>query len=93
MAAKEMAAAMGKLSKYDISGWPLGWKFYYKSGSVEWANLVGVLITAILLSFGAPFWFERLKEVLKLKDTLSKGIKPEEDKSGEKKSLRKQTGE
>ena len=77
-ALKKAEAVMGKLSKYDISGWPQGKEFYFKDGSVEWSNVIGVLFTGILLSFGAPFWFERLKEVVKLKDTLSKGIKPEE---------------
>ena len=30
-----------------------------------------VLITALLLTFGAPFWFERLQDVAKLRDALS----------------------
>jgi hypothetical protein len=30
-------------------------------------NLAGVAISAVLLSMGAPFWFEILKDLLKLK--------------------------
>jgi hypothetical protein len=45
---------------------------------VQWGNVIGVLVTAILLSFGAPFWFERLKNVVKFKDALSKGLKMED---------------
>jgi hypothetical protein len=36
-------------------------------------RIIGVLITAILLSCGAPFWFEQLKNVASLRDALSKG--------------------
>ncbi len=63
----------------DIDGWPEKWAFYY-DGSVQVRNIVGVLITAVLLSMGAPFWFERLKEAVKLRDVLSKGIKMDGDK-------------
>lgn len=35
--------------------------FYYAAGQVNWQHVVGVLITAILLSFGAPFWYEQLR--------------------------------
>ena len=45
---------------------------------MQWGNVIGVLVTAILLSFGAPFWFERLKNVVKFKDALSKGLKMED---------------
>ena len=83
-ALKQAEAAISTLSKYDITGWPQGIVFYHKNGSIKWANIVGVLITAILLSFGAPFWFDRLQDVIKLKDALSKGIKPEKDKTKEK---------
>jgi hypothetical protein len=76
--------AEGTLATIDITGWPEHWTFYYKNGAVKWGNTIGVLITAVLLTFGAPFWFERLKEALRLKDVLSKGIKPEDSKESKK---------
>ena len=40
---------------------------------------VGFLITAVLLSFGAPFWFNVLKELVGLKDALRKKNEKEEE--------------
>lgn len=78
-AAKKTGETVGTLARIDINGWPQKWNFYY-DGSVQVRNIVGVLLTAVLLSMGAPFWFERLKEAVKLRDILSKGIKIEDDK-------------
>jgi hypothetical protein len=36
----------------------------------DWQNIIGVLITAILLSLGAPFWFDRLRDIVGLRDRL-----------------------
>ena len=82
-AVKAARDAGGMLARVDIAGWHEKWAFYFKNGTVRWGNVkwgnfIGVLMTAVLLTFGAPFWFERLKEALKLKDILSKGIKPED---------------
>lgn len=60
------------LGRFSIYAWQYGTVFYIKEGSLQWNNIIGILITAILLSLGAPFWFERLKDVAKLKDTLTK---------------------
>jgi plasmid maintenance system antidote protein VapI len=60
------------LGRFSIYAWQYGTEFYIKEGSLQWNNIIGILITAILLSLGAPFWFERLKDVMKLKDTLAK---------------------
>jgi len=38
---------------------------------VHWSNIVGVLITGILLSLGAPFWFEQLKNLSSLRDAMN----------------------
>jgi hypothetical protein len=35
---------------------------------IHWSNIVGVLITGILLSLGAPFWFQQLKNLSSLRD-------------------------
>jgi hypothetical protein len=38
---------------------------------IHWSNIVGVLITGILLSLGAPFWFEQLKNLSSLRDSMN----------------------
>lgn len=54
-----------RLSAYDIVPWPKNWEYF-----TCWKNVIGVLITAIFLSFGAPFWYERLRELIQLRDAL-----------------------
>jgi hypothetical protein len=38
---------------------------------IHWARIIGVLMTGILLSLGAPFWFEQLKNLSNLRDTMN----------------------
>jgi hypothetical protein len=59
--------AIDSLDSVDIRPWGQGGAFY-----MDATNIVGVLITAILLSFGAPFWFQQLKNVAGLRDALAK---------------------
>lgn len=59
-----------RLGRINIIPWQYGDRFYLKDGALQWGNIIGVLFTAILLSFGAPFWYERLKEALRLRDML-----------------------
>jgi DNA repair exonuclease SbcCD ATPase subunit len=61
--------SLSALGLYDIKGWPNGG--FYCSGD----NILGVLITAILLSFGAPFWFEQLQRLVGLRDALKSTTK------------------
>jgi hypothetical protein len=37
-----------------------------------WSSWRGVLLTWILLSLGAPFWYDALKDMLKLRSSLAK---------------------
>jgi hypothetical protein len=37
---------------------------------VRWNNWIGVFMTMILLSFGAPFWFNALSNLMNLRDAL-----------------------
>ena len=62
--------------KFNISFWSKGQDFYK-----DFKNIIGVLITAIFLSFGAPFWFKLLKTAIRLKDILSEGIKKEDEEN------------
>lgn len=88
---EQVRAVTEMLGRFNINPWQYGTKFYFKEGILQWKNIIGILFTAVLLSFGAPFWFERLKDVIKLKDTLSKGIKPEEKNKKNKKSQNNQS--
>ena len=51
---------------------------YYEVGSgnnssvmIVWKDVAGVIVTVLLLSLGAPFWFNMLKSVVNLRDALS----------------------
>ncbi len=70
-------ASEAGLSRVDLRSWPGGWRFYWHDGpKVE--NLIGVLMTVILLSLGAPFWFEALKGLVGLRDRLKPAPKKSE---------------
>ena len=60
---------IGKLGYFNIDLWSKGNEYYYDD-KIQYKNIFGVLITAILLTFGAPFWFEQLKNMVKLRDQL-----------------------
>ena len=79
-AIKKAEESIDKLDRFNIAAWPYGMKFYRDEQGIKWGNIAGVLITAIFLTFGAPFWFSRLQEAVNLRDILSKGIKPETKK-------------
>jgi hypothetical protein len=68
--AAEVSHSLGRM---NVRYWPHGWGFYRDVG-----NWVGVIMTGILLTLGAPFWFELLGGMLKLKDILSQ--KPPENR-------------
>ena len=48
-----------------------------------WNSILGCLITALAISLGAPFWFDMLSKLVKLRGT---GSKPAEEKEKEKTS-------
>jgi hypothetical protein len=62
---------------------PLGWHLttnpddpqafpFYAKWSVTWAlvsKLVGLLLTAVAISFGAPFWFDTLSKLARLRNS------------------------
>ncbi len=68
---KQVGYLADKLTAYDITPWAYGFKYYGNP-----ANVVGVLMTAIFLAFGAPFWYERLRDLIQLRDAL----KPKQQK-------------
>jgi hypothetical protein len=54
-----------RLALYDIVIWPHDWRFF-----ISGTNALGVLVSAVLISLGAPFWFNTLKNLLNLRDAL-----------------------
>ncbi|MHC4696542.1 MAG: hypothetical protein ACYTFA_07365 [Planctomycetota bacterium] len=73
--------SMQRLAHYEVQVWPDDWSFYFAEGEVQLDAILGVLITAILLSLGAPFWFEQLRNVARLRDVLA-GPPPAQAGSG-----------
>lgn len=75
--AREIArTARTQLGEYGIFLWPQQWRFYFENAKIgiktfKFNAWIGVFITAILLSLGAPFWFEMLRNLVKLRDVLS----------------------
>lgn len=74
---RELAeSAVSQLARYDYTLFPNGSQFYgfgKNEASVPVvSNWLGVLATIILLTFGAPFWFEQLKNLARLKDGLQR---------------------
>jgi len=42
-------------------------------------HLLGMIFSALLLSLGAPFWFNTLKSLTSLRSTVAKNISEEEE--------------
>ncbi|SFC32488.1 hypothetical protein [Pseudoalteromonas denitrificans] len=69
-----------KLALYDFTLLPKGEAHYYKVGETHhhktlWQLIsfwIGMVISTIFISLGAPFWFNRIKTLIQLKDKLSK---------------------
>jgi len=51
--------------------WPDVWKHWWEGWSGSNISVFGVLLSAMLLSFGAPFWFNVLGGLLKLRPLLA----------------------
>lgn len=60
-----------RLASFGIELWPDGLGYYYDAGGIRVDAVIGVLITAILLSLGAPFWFEQLRNSIRFRDLLA----------------------
>lgn len=88
--AEEVKYAVDRLRDYHIELWPRGKEYYYRSpGGLQWAAIVGVLITAILLSFGGSFWFEQLRNVIALRDPLGGSFRARDTESEENEEQRR----
>jgi hypothetical protein len=77
----EVDRKAASLALLNITPWNRGMNYYYKTTNsrspfhaIEWAHIVGVLCTALLISLGAPFWYNRLRDAASLRDVLTKRV-------------------
>lgn len=74
-AAKALAAANAELSSAGIQ---LGWKGPYPKNPCDWlSKIIGLLISILAVSLGAPFWFDMLNRVMQIR---AAGVSPREKK-------------
>jgi len=59
--------ALGLTSRMGLRMWSGDWGFYYPP---VFGRYLGVLMTVLLVSFGAPFWFNQLRNLVALRDLL-----------------------
>ncbi len=61
------------LSALNFNITPDKWPSYYAQWKVSsLVNWIGIIFSTILISLGAPFWFNRLKDMASLRDKLAK---------------------
>jgi hypothetical protein len=58
---RESIAELGQL------GLPLGWRHYPKDPAELSSAIVGILLTSLAVSLGAPFWFDMLNKVINIR--------------------------
>lgn len=83
----ELRKATDSLSSLGITPWRGGLEFYFdtETCNIEFRNVIGVALTASLLTFGAPFWFEQLRNLINLRDSLYAPKKAVKDEDATKK--------
>jgi hypothetical protein len=67
------------LAKLKNAGLPVGWDRVPEDES-WWQRIVGWVLTAVAVSFGAPFWFDVLNKIMVVRST----VKPKEKSPDEK---------
>ncbi|MCG8468961.1 MAG: hypothetical protein MJB57_12280 [Gemmatimonadetes bacterium] len=78
----EARGAVDQLAAISITPWRQGTDFYFANGRLQISNILGVLFTVILLTLGAPFWYNVLRATAGLGDrTASKSDDDQEDGS------------
>lgn len=65
-------ADLAKLGIEPITNTSFYWTTVNGKTTVHGDHILGVLFMAVLLSFGAPFWYRMLKELIGFKDALRK---------------------
>lgn len=64
-------ASQEQLSLINITPYRYGNEFYLSHGRIQIANILGVLMTMILVMLGAQFWFNTLKTAVSFRDILA----------------------
>ncbi|MFZ4656075.1 MAG: hypothetical protein ACOYNY_03640 [Caldilineaceae bacterium] len=65
-ARQQLRDNLNQLKALQNLGLPVGWQHWPQGG--EWImKIIGLLITTIAVSFGAPFWFELLNKLVNLR--------------------------
>jgi hypothetical protein len=64
--------ARARVEEISSSPLGLGWSDEETGGSIpDWlVKIAGLLLTGIAVTFGAPFWFDLLKKILSIRDTV-----------------------
>lgn len=63
---QQLQDKLDQLKALQNLGLPIGWQRWPQGG--EWLmKIIGLLITTIAVSFGAPFWFELLNKLVNLR--------------------------
>jgi hypothetical protein len=69
----DVAPIHNNLSALNFNISPDKWQGYYAQANVSSVfNWIGIIFSTILISLGAPFWFNRLKDMASLRDKLAK---------------------
>lgn len=63
----DVQQARVRLQEFGVTGYPL----WPEKWECTWAKVPGVLLSAILLSLGAPFWYNALKNLINLRPLLA----------------------
>ena len=85
-AGEEKAALSHEQIQTEIEslGLPIGWTSDEEMPRDSWAwflKVCGILLTALLVSLGAPFWFDLLNKIVNLRSSGNKPKKSEEKKA------------
>jgi hypothetical protein len=78
----------GKLAStgLDLFPPPEDWGLRYRdpaTGGIDWRHVLGVAITGVLLSLGAPFWFNTLRNLSNLKPMVARRVEKETQQAAE----------
>lgn len=67
----EMLQQNGLVVPPQQYSWPFHWKWPPITTSLKGSQILGILLSALLLSLGAPFWYSTLQNLLRLRSSLA----------------------
>ena len=79
---KRAAEAQGYLSLIDITPFRYGSGFYRAEAGVRVDNILGMLMTTILILLGGQFWYKALKTAVSFRDLLAPTDKERDSNAG-----------